>query len=424
MKSSPTLTLKPSLRQRWFAMPEGADFTERRILANSRLATPATGLLHIFYFFLFAYWGVWLLALFNIFSIAVWTSLALLLISGRRRLDLVVVLAFIEIFMHTILVVLFLGWGFGAQYFLIVAVVSFALSSLWSNKVDLFVAFLCTLLFILLYYTSEFFPPLAAAPPAQLALVNILNITFTFGILLSYISYLIAETEKAESNLESEYQRSEALLENVLPPAIVARLKKAIGALPNPSESQPPSIAERFSDVSVLFADVVGFTTLSEQMPPNETVDLLNELFVAFDDLVLKYGVEKIRTIGDGYMVAAGAPQPLENHAHALAALALDMQAAMNRRWKSAESPLQLRIGINSGEAVGAILGTTKFHYDLWGDMVNTASRMESHGLPGQIQIARPTYDLIKDTFACHPRGRIEVKGKGPMEAWLLTGPL
>jgi class 3 adenylate cyclase len=196
-----------------------------------------------------------------------------------------------------------------------------------------------------------------------------------------------------------------------LPGPIAARLKE-----------NPETIAESFSDVSVLFADVVGFTTLSEQLPPQDTVDLLNEVFIAFDKLAEKYGVEKIRTIGDGYMVAAGAPLPLDDHAQALAAMALEMQDYMNRREPTADVPLQVRIGINSGPAVAGIVGTTKFHYDLWGDMVNIASRMESHGVPGKIQIARPTYELIQDGFHCEPRGFLEVKGKGEMETWFVTG--
>jgi class 3 adenylate cyclase len=167
---------------------------------------------------------------------------------------------------------------------------------------------------------------------------------------------------------------------------------------------------------------VVGFTSLSEQLTPQDMVDLLNEVFSAFDQLAEKYGVEKIRTIGDGYMVAAGAPLPLDDHAQALAAMALEMQAYMKRRETTAAVPLQVRIGLNSGPTVAGIVGTTKFHYDLWGDMVNIAARMESHGLPGKIQIARPTYELIKDDFYCEPRGLLAIKGKGEMEAWFIMG--
>jgi class 3 adenylate cyclase len=181
-------------------------------------------------------------------------------------------------------------------------------------------------------------------------------------------------------------------------------------------------IAESFTAVSVLFADVVGFTPLSGRPTPQESVDLLNEIFTHFDMLAEKYGVEKIRTISDGYVAAVGAPLPRVDHAQALVYLALDMQQYMMRRESSADVPLQLRIGINSGPAVAGIVGTTKFHYDLWGDMVNTASRMESHGQPGKIQITRPTYELIKDGLILEPLGTVKVKGKGEMDVWFVSG--
>ena len=217
------------------------------------------------------------------------------------------------------------------------------------------------------------------------------------------------------------HSKSESLLNNVLPAVIVDRLKNPEGRIANPNKIGSVGIAESFSAVSILFADVVGFTPLSERLTPQETVDLLDEVFTNFDGLAEKYGVEKIRTIGDGYMVAAGAPVPLDNHAHALVSMALDMQSYMARREETTDISLQVRIGINSGSAVGGIVGTTKFHYDLWGDMVNTASRMESHGLPGKIQIARPTYELVNEQFQCEPRGLLEIKGKGELEAWFVN---
>jgi guanylate cyclase len=151
-------------------------------------------------------------------------------------------------------------------------------------------------------------------------------------------------------------------------------------------------------------------------------VDLLNEVFSSFDTLADKYGLEKIRTIGDNYMIASGVPVPRADHAHALAGVALEMMSHVDRHRPAHAVRLRFRLGMNSGAAVAGVIGRRKFHYDLWGDAVNTASRMESHGVPGKIQIARPTYDLINDDFVCVPRGSIEVKGKGQMETWFLEG--
>lgn len=267
-----------------------------------------------------------------------------------------------------------------------------------------------TVLYLIGILAAVYLEPLAQAVAPDLPLFTRMQIAAGNMIMMGLFAfaavlYLIREVERYR-------QRADDLLINILPETIAVRLKE-----------NPQTIAESFSEVSVLFADVVGFTTLSEKLSPHETVDFLNEVFIAFDKLAEKYGVEKIRTIGDGYMVAAGVPLPLENHAQALAAMALEMQDYMKRRDMTADVPLQVRIGINSGPVVAGIVGTTKFHYDLWGDMVNTASRMESHGLPGKIQIARPTYEIIKDEFHCQSRGMLEVKGKGQMETWLVTGP-
>ncbi|HEY6368757.1 MAG TPA: adenylate/guanylate cyclase domain-containing protein, partial [Candidatus Binatia bacterium] len=201
-------------------------------------------------------------------------------------------------------------------------------------------------------------------------------------------------------------ERSEALLLNILPKDIVSILKR---------ESR--TIADHFEGASILFADVVDFTPMSEKMSPTELVDLLNEIFSYFDNLVEKYDVEKIKTIGDCYMVASGVPRPRPDHAHVLARLALDMRQFVNQS-KFGAHKISLRIGINSGPVVAGVIGRKKFIYDLWGDAVNTASRMESHGSNGTIQITRATYELIKGDFVCEPRGTVYVKGKGEMEAW------
>lgn len=203
--------------------------------------------------------------------------------------------------------------------------------------------------------------------------------------------------------LSFERERAEGLLLNVLPEVVAAELKET-----------GTTTARHYESVSVLFADIVGFTPLSAQMDPEEMVGQLNDVFTYFDALADKYGVEKIRTIGDNYMVASGVPVPKDDHAQALCAMALEMLEY------SETGPLSFRVGINSGPVVAGVIGTRKFQYDIWGDTVNTASRMESHGEPGRIQISQTTHELIEDDFATTPRGAVEVKGKGTLTTYWL----
>ncbi len=204
---------------------------------------------------------------------------------------------------------------------------------------------------------------------------------------------------------------SELLLMNILPRSIAERLKAAT-----------LTIADHFDSASILFADVVDFTPLAQRLPPAEVVGILDQLFSHFDALVERHGLEKIKTIGDCYMAAAGVPNPRPDHARKAALLALDMRDAVATSAVAGRSGLELRIGINSGPVVAGVIGTKRFLYDLWGDAVNTASRMESQSTPGEIQITRETYDLLKDEFVCRRRGTIQVKGKGRMETWYLEG--
>jgi guanylate cyclase len=239
--------------------------------------------------------------------------------------------------------------------------------------------------------------------------INIIGVSaFAFGIL----HYFVHQRDLALGLLRSEREKSEALLLNILPKDIASILK---------NESR--TIADHFDGASILFADVVDFTPMSAKMSPTELVELLNEVFSYFDMLVEKYDVEKIKTIGDCYMVASGVPRPRSDHAHVLVRLALEMRAFVSQR-TFAEHKVSLRIGINSGSVVAGVIGRKKFIYDLWGDAVNTASRMESHGSEGTIQITRATYELIKSDFVCESRGTVYVKGKGEMEAWQIQGDL
>ena len=208
-----------------------------------------------------------------------------------------------------------------------------------------------------------------------------------------------------------EQEKSSKLLLNILPKEIAEILK-----------NENRLVADAYPEASILFADLVGFTPLSNQLSPIEMVQLLNEVYSHFDLLVEKYGVEKIRTIGDNYMVASGVPVSRSDHAQVLAQMALGISDFMASFPPVKGKQLQFRIGINSGPLVAGVVGKKKFQYDVWGNTVNIASRMESQGIPGKIQVTRATYALIKDDFEFEVRGVINVKGKGEMETWFLVG--
>ncbi|MCP5540940.1 MAG: response regulator [Akkermansiaceae bacterium] len=211
------------------------------------------------------------------------------------------------------------------------------------------------------------------------------------------------------ARIEQEQAKSERLLLNVLPRPIAERLKAG-----------EKEIADYFPNVTVLFADLVDFTRLSSDTEPDVIVGLLNSLFSRFDLLAQWHGLEKIKTIGDAYMAVAGLPIPREDHANAIAQFAIDLFEELDRFNEHHETAVSLRVGIDTGPVVAGIIGRSKFIYDLWGDTVNTASRMESHGLAGEIQVTESTWRQLKNDFAFAERGEIEVKGKGAMTTWLL----
>jgi PAS domain S-box-containing protein len=216
----------------------------------------------------------------------------------------------------------------------------------------------------------------------------------------------------AESALRQEQTKSERLLLNILPRTVAERLKS----------EQIAMIADSYSDVSILFADIVEFTSIASRISPREVVGLLNSIFSAFDALAEKYHLEKIKTIGDEYMVVGGLPDPHQNHAQAIANMALDMQETIKQFATKHHPAMNLRIGINTGSVVAGVIGQTKFSFDLWGDAVNLASRMETQGEPGKIQVSETTYLRLQDQFRFHPRGVIFVKGKGEMPTYWLEG--
>jgi guanylate cyclase len=237
-----------------------------------------------------------------------------------------------------------------------------------------------------------------------------LNVSVGGLIVFTLLALFAQQRRDALAALRIEQEKAENLLLNILPRSIAEKLK-----------ASSATIADQFSSASILFADVVDFTPRSEQLPPAQVVGMLDSLFSHFDTLVEKYDLEKIKTIGDCYMVAAGVPSPRPDHARALALVALDMLEAVSSRGAVGDLGLELRIGINSGPVVAGVIGRKRFLYDLWGDAVNIASRMQSQGTPGCVQITGTTYELLKDEFVCEPRGTVAVKGKGEMDTWYLV---
>ncbi|MEX0865055.1 MAG: adenylate/guanylate cyclase domain-containing protein [Acidimicrobiia bacterium] len=258
--------------------------------------------------------------------------------------------------------------------------------------------------YTLLVILSGLIEPLLDPAPVPVA-VNlaffVLNIGAVSGVIYFVMRYFMG-------GLAMERERSERLLLNVLPAATARRLKAG-----------EVLIADRFEEVAVLFADIVDFTSMSETLSPEEMVGLLDDLFPAFDALADRWGLEKIKTIGDAYLAVSGLPVPTQDPAGSAAQMAIEMQQQASLLRES----LRLRVGIDVGPVTAGVIGRRKFAYDLWGDTVNTASRMQSHGVPGRIQVTERAYELLRHRFSFETRGPIEVKGKGLLTPYLIVGP-
>ncbi len=398
-----------SLKDILTSRPENIPIQEYRFYSLLRVVHSLAWVSHFSWLLLFFYLGVWPLGVFNMLSVAIFT-LALYLNLKRKYLASIAIGTY-EVIAHQILAVAMVGLSCGFQYIILLS--SMLPFLLPKGKVAIKGLLLLSNLvgFLLIIFFIGHQPPVYGLHPYMvqgLAYTNII-ITFLFlGIFGMYFSKAIEETEE---ELELEREKSDVLLHNILPHSIVARLK-----------SNPGLIADGFESVSVLFVDIVGFTKLSEKLPPKKLIAQLNELFSEFDLLTEKHGMEKIKTIGDAYMVFGGLPHHSTDHVYKLAQLGLDILQFIDRRNEDAAEKLEVRIGMHTGPAIAGVIGVKKFAYDIWGDTVNTASRMESHGVAGKIQVTQEVKDLLCEKFSFERRIGVSIKGKGVMDTYFLTG--
>jgi adenylate cyclase len=303
------------------------------------------------------------------------------------------------------------GTGGGVQYFL-VTTASLVVLQLGIERIGL--AALLASLGVALVVTLQFLVPRSTGlePPWAITMSFVITTVSACAMVVVTVWFAMRDTERAETVMEAEYERSEALLANMLPASIADRLK----------EPERDIIADRYEEASVLFADMVGFTERASTTAPCDLVKFLDRLYSAFDELVDKHGLEKIKVSGDSYMVVSGVPRPRPDHVQALADFAIDMVAVAAKLEDPHGLSVPLRVGFATGAVVAGVVGSRRFFYDVWGDAVNVAARMESTDSVGRIQVPEDVYERLKDEFVMQERGRIEVKGKGLMRTWYIIG--
>ena len=304
-----------------------------------------------------------------------------------------------------------LGTGSGVQYFLLTGA-SLVVLQLGIERIRL--ALLLAAMGAGLAITLQMFVPRSTGVEPAMAMSISFAVTTSAAFLMAFVSvwFALRDTERAEAVMEAEYQRSEVLLANILPVSIAERLK----------EPERDVIADKYDEASVLFADIVGFTERASSTAPADLVRFLDTLYSAFDALVDKHELEKIKVSGDSYMVVSGVPRPRPDHAEALADFAIEMAEVAAELKDPHGQSVPLRIGMACGPVVAGVVGSRRFFYDVWGDAVNVASRMETTDSVGRIQVPEITYERLKANFVLQERGLIDVKGKGIMRTWYLVG--
>ncbi|SEH80330.1 adenylate cyclase [Mycolicibacterium rutilum] len=351
---------------------------------------------------------LWWIALINLASAAGFVTIPYLCKFG----ELVAPLVFFAIAYTTITVVcIFLGTGTGLQFYFVVAA---AITVLVLGIDHMVLASALAAVGAVTVVLLEFFVPndTGSQPPWAFATSFVLTVLTAWILLVATLWYALREIRRARLAMEAEYERSERLLANILPAQIAERLK-------DPTRTV---IADKYDDASILFADIAGYTKRASDTTPDDLVRFLDRLYTDLDALVDRHGLEKVKTSGDSYMVVSGVPEPRHDHIEALAGLALDMAdtVADLRYPRGREVPL--RIGLAAGPVVAGVVGARKFFYDVWGDAVNVASRMETTDVEGRIQVPQDVYERLSGTFVLEPRGEVDVKGKGVMTTWYLVG--
>ena len=351
---------------------------------------------------------LWWTGIINIVGAAIYAIIPLLHRFGELLPPLTFIgTAYVSIFT----ICWFVGTGSGLQFYFLVAA---CLIVLQLGVDRIFLASILAAIAAGMVIALQFLVPrdTGAQPVWALSLSFVVTTISACVMVVTTVWYSVREIVRAEAAMELEYERSEALLANILPASIADRLK-------DPARN---IIADKYDDASVLFADIAGFTERASDMEPDQLILFLDRLYGDFDALVDKHGLEKIKVSGDSYMVVSGVPQPRADHVEALAALALDMAEAASLLKDSRGDALPLRIGLASGPVVAGVVGSRRFFYDVWGDAVNVASRMETTDSVGRIQVPEDVYRRLKDDFVLQERGVVQVKGKGVMRTWYLIG--
>jgi adenylate cyclase len=351
---------------------------------------------------------LWWVGVINIVGAAIYATIPLL----HRFGELFPPLTFIgTAYLSIFTICWFLGTGSGLQFYFLVAA---CLIVLQLGVDRIFLAAILAAIAAGMVITLQFLVPrdTGAQPVWALSLSFVVTTISACVMVVTTVWYSVREIVRAEAAMELEFERSEALLANILPASVADRLK-------DPARN---IIADKYDDASVLFADIAGFTERASDMEPDQLILFLDRLYGDFDALVDKHGLEKIKVSGDSYMVVSGVPQPRADHVEALAALALDMAEAASLLKDSRGDALPLRIGLAAGPVVAGVVGSRRFFYDVWGDAVNVASRMETTDSIGRIQVPEEVYRRLKDDFVLQERGVVQVKGKGLMRTWYLIG--
>ena len=407
------MSMSASLRLNWgrvTSVPEKVPPDLVRYYVYWKIFYALAGLSHFVALLLFLQAGVMFMAVFNIFSVAVFIAAFVLLKAGRYQVAYW--LAVGELVLHGIAATVSVGtqFGFTNYVFLVVLLAFIQPFYSWRFAAGVAAATIASAALVTAYALAH--DPVYLVPADQIWRTTISPVaTWPIFVLVMVLPFIRASA-RAEKDLAAAYGESERLLLNILPEPIAERLKTTSGM-----------IADDRDKVAILFIDIVGFTTMSGKLKPAEVVTLLNAVFNTIDELVVGYDVEKIKTIGDAYMVVAGLPDPVDDPAARIARLALQIQQAVKQfTWPGTGTPLTVRIGFNVGSVVAGVIGNRKFAYDLWGDAVNVAARMEATGEPGRIQVTDDVADLLRDRFEFEPRGEIDIKGKGKVSTSFLVG--